>query len=74
MAAQLRVYAQPDDESFGDSPAATMPIRLGDLLPLVALAHRNNYLWLRDFLDDEVQITADLYGVLQAFQCYRPSA
>jgi hypothetical protein len=47
---------------------------LGDLLPLVALAHRNNYLWLQDFLDDEVSITDDLYEVLRAFQCYRPSA
>ena len=38
------------------------------------MAHRNNYLWLQDFLDDEVQITADLYEVLRAFRCYRPSA
>jgi len=74
MAAHLRVYAEPDDESFGDSPEPAQRMRLGDLLPLVALAHRNQYLWLRDFLDDEVQITPDLYEVLQAFRCYRPSA
>jgi hypothetical protein len=49
-------------------------VRLGDLLPLVALAQRHNYLWLKDFLDDEVAITADLYEVLQAFRCARPSA
>jgi hypothetical protein len=43
-------------------------------LPLVALAHRHNYLWLHDFLNDEVSITSDLYEVLQAFRVYRPSA
>ena len=26
------------------------------------------------FLDDEVAITTDLYEVLRAFRCYRPSA
>jgi hypothetical protein len=41
---------------------------LGDLLPLFAVAQRMNYVWLRDFLDDEVMITADLYQVLQAFR------
>jgi hypothetical protein len=51
-----------------------MRVRLGDLLPLVALAQRENYLWLQDFLEDEVRITADLYDVLQAFRAYRPSA
>ena len=49
-------------------------MRLGELLPLVALAHRHNYLWLQDFLDDEVAITADLFEVLRAFRTYRPSA
>ena len=54
--------------------APTVRVTLGDLLPLVALAQRHNYLWLRDFLDDEVRITDDLYDVLQAFRCQRPSA
>ena len=47
---------------------------LGDLLPLIALAQRQNYAWLSDFLEDEVLVTEDLYEVLQAFRCYRPSA
>lgn len=75
MAAHLRVYpASFTDDRQTDSPAADVRVRLGDLLPLIALAHRNNYAWLQDFLDDEVQITSDLYEVLQAFRCYRPSA
>jgi hypothetical protein len=74
MAAQLRVYPASKEASRSTLPAPTVGVRLGDLLPLVALAHKNNYLWLQDFLDDEVKITDDLYEILRAFQCYRPSA
>lgn len=73
MAAPLRVYHEPH-ESVTGSPEPTVRVSLGDLLPLIALAHRHNYLWLQDFLDDEVAITSDLYEVLRAFRCYRPSA
>lgn len=74
MAAHLRVYSAPEEETEVESAEPRIRVQLGDLLPLVALAHRNNYLWLRDFLNDDVEITSDLYDVLQAFQDYRPSA
>ncbi len=74
MAAQLRVYPSSAESSRSELPAPSVGVRLGDLLPLVALAQRQNYLWLQDFLDDEVRITADLYEVLRAFRTYRPSA
>jgi hypothetical protein len=72
MPAHLRVY--PITTEAPETPAPTVHVSLGDLLPLVALAHRQNYLWLKDFLNDEVVITADLYEVLRAFRCQRPSA
>ncbi len=60
-----------------EAPAKATPdmrsATLGDLLPLIALAHRKNYVWLQDFLDDEVTITADLYEVLRAFRSYKPA-
>ncbi len=74
MAGKLRVYPESEEEARADLPEPTVRVSLGDLLPLIALAHRHNYLWLQDFLDDEVCITADLYEVLRAFRCYRPSA
>jgi hypothetical protein len=74
MAAFLRVYPPCVEEQDSDGPPATVSVRLADLLPLVALAHRQNFLWLQDFLDDEVVITEDLYEVLRAFKCTRPSA
>ena len=74
MAAHLRVYPSSDDSARPKRPQRTVRVCLADLLPLVALAQRNNYAWLQDFLDDEVRISEDLYEVLQAFRCYRPSA
>jgi len=76
MAAHLRVYPGLDedtDESYLQ-PEPSVLIRLGDLLPLVALAEKFRFIWLKDFLDDEVKITNDLYDVLQAFRSCRPSA
>lgn len=73
MAVHLRVYPLPR-ETATEGQEPTVRVSLGDLLPLVALAHRHNYLWLQDFLDDEVSITSDLYEVLRAFRCNRPSA
>ncbi len=74
MAAHLRVYPLAKDDLNVEGQEPTVRVSLGDLLPLVALAHRHNYLWLQDFLEDEVTITSDLYEVLRAFRCHRPSA
>ena len=82
MAVQLRVYRGYDDalaESGSDTlteaqPEPTVHIRLGDLLPLVAMAQRMNFIWLKDFLDDEVCISEDLQQVLQNVRGIRPTA
>jgi hypothetical protein len=69
----LRVY--PESPVEYDHQEPDVRVRLGDLLALIAFAKKNNYLWLQDFLDDEVAVTADLYDVLRAFgTCLRPSA
>ncbi len=73
MAAHLRVYPASQDGA-AEAQEPTVRVSLRDMLPLVALAQRRNYLWLQDFLDDEVCITPDLYEVLRAFRTYRPSA
>jgi hypothetical protein len=73
MATHLRVYPRSHQASIAEAPEPTVHVRLGDLLPLIAFAHRNKYRWLQDFIDDEVCITADLYDVLQSFRAYRPA-
>jgi hypothetical protein len=73
--ARLRVFPRPDDE---DTPAAphtpAVPIRLVDLYPLLAQAYRDNYVWLRDFEEDQVLVSNDLFEVVRAFADCRPSA
>jgi hypothetical protein len=74
MTTRLRVYPTPDEELGDDAPEPAVRVRLGDLLPLVAMAQRLNFMWLKDFLDDEVCITEDLHEVLQTFRGCKPSA
>ena len=54
-------------------PVPAVRIRLRDLLPLVAMAQKNHFIWLKDFLDDEVGISDDLHDVLMAFRGTRPA-
>jgi hypothetical protein len=50
-------------------------VPLGEIFPLLADAVRSERTWLRDFSDDEITISSDLYEVILAYQHYRrPSA
>ncbi len=73
MATRLRLYTAPPDE-VEDRPTPEINVRLGDLLPLAAVAQRMNFIWLKDFLDDEVMVSHDLYEVIQAFRGSRPTS
>ena len=58
-------------------PSLTPPRRpdpAADLYPLLAQAYRDNYVWLRDFEDDELLVSNDLFEVVRAFSDCRPSA
>jgi len=74
MPAYLRVFQPETDTEQQERQTPSIHVRLGDLFPLLAQAHRGNYLWLNDFEDDEICISSDLYEVLNAFRAYRPSA
>jgi hypothetical protein len=71
--ARLRVFPYPEEEQ-GDCPIPSIPIKLSDLYPLLAQAYRDNYIWLRDFEQDELLVSNDLYEVVRAFSNCRPSA
>lgn len=78
---RLRIYYGPDNELQSDDGPATLPIRetvsipLSEVFPMLADAARSQRTWLRDFADDEITISADLYEVILAYQHYRrPSA
>ena len=76
----LRIFCGPNEETFEEksaSPAAreTVRVPLSELIPLLADAVRSQRTWLRDFENDEVTISMDLYEVILAYQYYRcPSA
>ena len=73
MANRLKLYVPPVQEQ--EQPTEPdVRVRLGDLLPVMAMAQRMNFIWLKDFLDDEVAVTQDLYEVMQAFRSSRPTS
>jgi len=74
MPAQLRLYSAPDEIELDEAQDPSVRIRLADLLPLLALAKKNNYLWLQDFLEDTVEVTPDLYDVLRSFRATRQTS
>ena len=72
--ARLRVFPRPEGETRDDPPSPAVSIRLVDLYPLLAQAYRDNYVWLRDFEDDQLLVSPDLFEVVRAFADCRPSA
>jgi hypothetical protein len=75
MGPHLRLFPRSDEgvEELDRPTVPTVSIRLRDLLPLVAMAQKNHFIWLKDFLDDEVRISDDLHDVLMAFRSTRPA-
>ena len=73
MATRLRLYSPPEDDVELRSDPDVF-IRLGDLLPLAAMAQRMNFIWLKDFMDDDVKVSQDFYDVMQAFQSSQPTS
>ncbi|ADV61440.1 hypothetical protein Isop_0850 [Isosphaera pallida ATCC 43644] len=47
---------------------AVVPIRLADLFPALTRASQDGFQWLRDFEDDHLMVSEDLFEVLRAFQ------
>lgn len=77
----LRVYYGPQEEPAGMNVAEakdtrqTVTVTLGEVIPLLADAIASDRTWLRDFENDEMTISMDLYEVILAYQFYRrPSA
>jgi hypothetical protein len=81
MAHQLRIYRGPGEDTVDDRPAVSsinhskVTVNVGEVLPLLADALASRRTWLRDFEQDDITISADLYEVLLAYRYFRrPSA
>ena len=76
---RLRLYNGPHEQAASLSELnvarETVSVPLGDVLHLLADAVQSDRTWLRDFQDDEITISTDLYEVILAYQHFRrPSA
>ena len=76
---QLRVYFGPDNANAtavaaSQAAPSMIGVPLGEVLPLLADAVQSRRTWLKDFEDEEIRISADLYEVLLAYRHYRPTA
>lgn len=75
----LKIYRGPEDanqaasvpavEMSDDNQSVTVPA--GVVVPLLADALLSQRTWLRDFEEDEITLSADLYEVLMAYQHFR---
>lgn len=77
---RLRVFfGQDDAPSKATSPTDVqvqnqVTVTLGDVLPLLLDALETRRAWLRDFEEDELTLSSDLYEVLMAYQSMRSAA
>ncbi len=73
--ASLRIYYGPESRSNAGIGGEQVTVPLGEILPLLADAVQSKRTWLKDFTDDEVTISTDLYEIILAYQhCRRPTA
>ena len=87
---KLRVYHGPgkngpgehipgkDVQAFADEISSdsqkTVNVKFSEVLPILADAIENHREWLKDFADDEMTISSDLFDVLLTYQRYhRPT-
>jgi len=77
---RLRIYYGPSEQQTATVHTSaervkTVTVSLGEVFPILADAVDNERSWLRDFEDDEITISSDLYEVVLAYQQFRrPSA
>ncbi len=75
---RLRIYYGPDEEAtetLAPLSPETVSVPLGEVFPALIDALENERTWVRDFKDDEITLSTDLYKVILAYQhLQRPSA
>lgn len=50
--------------------ARHVSINFGSLLPMLEEAITSRRLWIRDFADEEIRVSTDLFDVIQAFRYF----
>lgn len=84
---QLRIYDGPETSAELNTTVLTSPsqqkqdesnqvtVSAGEVFSALADAIQSGRAWLRDFEDDQITVSSDLYDVIMAYQHFRrPSA
>ena len=77
---RLRLYCGPDASGTASVTETkhtpdSITISAGEVFAWLADAAQDSRAWLRDFEDDQITISSDLYEVILAYQHFRrPSA
>ncbi|MBM4000163.1 MAG: hypothetical protein FJ297_11620 [Planctomycetes bacterium] len=75
--ARLRIYYGPPAEPVGNDSdnlsdgRRLVTVPLGDILAALTGAMVEQRAWLRDFGDDPITVSSDLYEAILAYQSYR---
>ena len=72
MHPRLKLYL--GEENGGYAAPAEVSMNLAEFVKIIEQASKWDSTWLRDFSDDEIRISADLYEVLSLYSSIRPSA
>jgi hypothetical protein len=73
MRPRLRLFTG-EDQDVSPDVHAQVNMRFGEVTRALVEAVRWDRTWLRDFENDEVRVSSDLYEVLSSFTRLRPSA
>ena len=72
MRHRLKLYTGDESSTAIAEPDVT--VSLGEIADILADAVRTRRAWLRDFADDRIQVSADLYDVLSSYWNMRRGA
>jgi len=67
----LSIYPRPETAQPRPDTAASVTVRLKDLLPALQRSATAQLAWIHDFEDDPIVITRDFYDVLLTYQRLR---
>lgn len=72
MRHHLKLFTGDENATVVAEPEVT--VSLGEIADILADAVRTRRAWLRDFSDDRIQVSADLYDVLSSYWNMRRGA
>ena len=78
MPSRLRLYTgfeESNVQTLEEHPAENcVAMTFGELAQIVAHAAKTRRTWLKDFAEEDVQVSNDLYEILTAYSRLRPGA